>query len=143
MNDAAAALRAHGYRSTVARQLVLDAVVDLRHATPEQILDRVHTVSPAINLSTVYRVLEVLSEVGLVRHAHLGTGSPTYHAADQPAHLHFCCTDCGRVQSLPPDVADDLIADVYERIGFRADVTHSGISGVCAHCQGAAPDPTG
>lgn len=131
---AEAVLHAHGYRSTAARQLVLDAVRTLRHATPEQVLAEVHRNAPGVNLSTVYRVLEVLSEVGLVRHAHIGSGSPVYHATDTPAHLHFTCDACGGVQSLPADVATGFAAAVRGLIGFDSDLTHAGIHGRCAAC---------
>lgn len=135
--DGAEVLHRHGYRATPQRLLVLDAVVELRHATPEQILAYVHRRAPAVNLSTVYRVLEVLESVGLVSHAHIGTGSPTYHVADGPAHLHFRCTGCGRVQSLPADVAMEFEEAVLARLGFAADVAHTGIYGRCADCLAA------
>lgn len=131
---AEAVLHAHGYRNTTARQFVLDAVRTLRHATPEQVLTEVHRIAPGVNLSTVYRVLEVLSEVGLVRHAHIGSGSPVYHATDSPAHLHFTCDSCGAVQSLPAEAAAGFAAEVRGLIGFDADLTHAGIHGRCAVC---------
>ena len=133
--DGAEVLHEHGYRATPQRLLVLAAIGTLRHATPEQILTQVHQASPAVNLSTVYRVLEVLESVGLVSHAHIGTGSPTYHVADSPAHLHFRCTSCGRVQSLPAEVAEQFARDVLDRIGFTADVSHTGIYGRCSDCD--------
>jgi Fur family transcriptional regulator, ferric uptake regulator len=134
-------LHEHGYRATPQRLLVLDAVGELRHATPEQILTQIHLTSPAVNLSTVYRVLEVLEAVGLVTHAHIGTGSATYHATDGPAHLHFRCRDCGGVQSLPATVAQPFVDEVRERLGFRADVTHAGIDGRCRSCAAALEQP--
>lgn len=139
--DATAALHAHGYRATPARLLVYDAVVVLRHASPENILAHVHGHAPGVNLSTVYRVLEVLESVGLVTHAHIGTGSPTYHRADSPAHLHFRCSGCGKVQSLPATTAADFIRTVFDQLGFTADMTHAGIDGECAECAAAELSP--
>ena len=72
-----AKLRDQGYRITPQRQLVLRAVEELQHATPEEILTEVQKTASGVNLSTVYRTLEVLEEVGLVSHAHLGHGAPT------------------------------------------------------------------
>ncbi len=137
--DGAQVLRDHGYRATPQRLLVFAAVSELRHATPEQILGWIHQSSPAVNLSTVYRVLDVLEVVGLVSHAHIGTGSPTYHAADSPAHLHFRCVECGKVQSLPADVAAGFSQTVLDRLGFVADVAHTGIYGRCADCAADSP----
>ena len=127
-------LRAHGYRVTVARQLVLAAITTLRHATPEQILTDVHAKAPGINLSTVYRVLDVLSEVGLVTHAHLGPGSPTYHVSDAPAHLHLMCDTCGWVGSLPAATAAPFVGTLAAATGFHADITHAALHGRCQEC---------
>lgn len=127
-------LRAGGYRITAQRQLVLAAVTELRHATPEQILSTVHRTSQAVNLSTVYRVLAVLEDVGLVRHAHIGHGSPTYHVTDAPAHIHLRCNDCGSVQSVPVQSAASFVTKIHDATGFSADITHTAIAGRCADC---------
>ena len=76
-------LRSRGYRLTPQRQLVLDAVRDARARTPDEIAGaRAGEQAPSVNLSTVYRTLDLLEEVGLVTHTHLGHGAPTYHPAD-------------------------------------------------------------
>lgn len=136
-------LQDHGYRLTAQRRLVLDAVQDLPHATPESILARVRTVEPHVNLSTVYRVLAVLQEVGLVTHSHIGTGSPAYHMADAAPHVHLTCIGCGTVSSVPISVGDRFAADVEEAAqGFKVDVRHAAIYGQCARCAGDAPAET-
>ena len=74
-------LRSLGMRLTPQRQLVLEAVTTLRHGTPDEIGAEVRRTAGAVNISTVYRTLELLEELGLVRHAHLGHGAPSYHPA--------------------------------------------------------------
>ena len=64
----------------------------LRHATPEEILGEVQSTASGVNLSTVYRTLEVLEQVGLVTHAHIGHGAPTYHVVDDTPHIHLVCS---------------------------------------------------
>lgn len=128
-------LRAHGFRMTTQRQLVYQAVASLRHATPDAVLRTVHEQNPNINLSTIYRVLEVLERVGLITHAHLGSGPPTYHIVDEHKHLHFCCQKCGKVQSLSVEMAHDFQQAVVAALGFRADVSHVGIPGICQQCH--------
>ena len=76
-------LREKGLRLTPQRELVLQAVRQLGHATPEEVAEKVRSTHPGINLSTVYRNLETLENVGLVIHTHLGHGGATYHAADR------------------------------------------------------------
>ena len=90
-------LRSRGYRLTPQRQLVLDAVRRLGHGTPDEIAGAVQATAPSVNLSTVYRTLDLLEEVGLVTHTHLGHGAPTYHPADESDHVHLVCTDCGDI----------------------------------------------
>src|SRR5262249_5297297 len=85
------ALRASGYRVTPHRQLVLEAVTRLEHATPEEIFTDVRHTARGINVSTVYRTLELLEQIGLVTHTHLGHGAPSYHLAAEAQHVHLVC----------------------------------------------------
>ena len=66
-------LHQKGLRLTPQRELVLQAVRALDHATPEEIAEKVRETHPGINLSTVYRNLETLENVGLVQHCLLYT----------------------------------------------------------------------
>jgi Fur family ferric uptake transcriptional regulator len=131
-------LRDHGYRNTTQRQAVFDAVEALEHGTPDEILRQAQIADELLNLSTVYRNLEVLEAVGLVRHAHMGHGSPTYHLADRHRHLHLVCGACGRVQEVPVDVAHTLVTDVKKDHGFEIDIDHFAIQGTCSTCAGSA-----
>src|SRR6185437_3495338 len=74
-------LRARGYRVTPQRQLVLEAVARLDHATPEEIGAQVQQTARGVNISTIYRTLELLEQIGMVTHTHLGHGAPIYHLA--------------------------------------------------------------
>lgn len=127
-------LRLHGYRITPQRQLVLDAINSLGHATPEELCSEVQKTAPAVNLSTIYRTLEVLEQVGLVTHAHIGHGAPTYHSVDDEAHIHLVCDICGTVQSVDADVAQSFVQILREQAGFETDVAHVSVHGQCAKC---------
>ena len=96
--DWQAELRAKGYRLTPQRQLVLESVGSLGHCTPEEIVTSVRRTASGVNISTVYRTLELLEELGLVRHTHLGHGAPTYSVAGDDDHVHLVCRDCGEVE---------------------------------------------
>ena len=136
-------LRSHGYRITDQRASVLHAVTALGHATPEEILVRVQVESPRVNLSTVYRTLEVLEEVGLITHAHLGHGSPTYHSVDEDLHIHLVCRVCGAIDSVPAAMAEPFCASLDEQRGFSADVGHMAVHGLCRGCREAVDAPHG
>jgi Fur family ferric uptake transcriptional regulator len=146
-HDWHAELRARGYRLTPQRQLVLDAVRRLGHSTPEEIAATVQAESRAVNLSTVYRTLDLLEELGLVTHTHLGHGASTYHPADESDHVHLVCTSCGSVQSVPAQVIEPLAGSLRERDGFEVNVAHIAMHGRCADCvrrgARAGGDPNG
>ena len=133
-----ARLRARGYRITPQRQLVLDAVTTLRHGTPDEICVEVQRSASGVNLSTVYRTLELLEELGMVTHTHLGHGAPTYHAATDEEHLHLVCRDCGAITETDVDLADPLVAELASRHGFRTDVAHFSVYGRCRDCAEVA-----
>ena len=127
-------LRARGLRLTAQRQLVLEAVQRLGHATPEQVHHAVCATAAGVNITTIYRTLELLEGLGLVMHTHLSHGAPTYHVAGERSHLHLVCHRCGEVQEAPLSemrpVADKLAA---ER-GFQLDIGHVALFGTCANC---------
>ena len=127
-------LREKGLRLTPQRELVLNAVRELGHATPEDVAAKIHLTHPGINLSTVYRNLETLENVGLVQHTHLGHGGATYHAAEELTHLHLVCENCGSVGDAPIDAAANFVNTLSDDYGFKTDVTHFAIYGTCADC---------
>jgi Fur family ferric uptake transcriptional regulator len=129
-------LRAHGYRITPQRQLVLEAVNSLGHSTPEDLLTEVQKTAAAVNLSTIYRTLEVLEEVGLVTHAHIGHGAPTYHSVESELHIHLVCDTCSGVQSIPAEDAVVFVELLRDKVGFETDVAHVSLHGQCATCIG-------
>ena len=128
-------LRASGHRLTPQRELVLAAVETLGHATPDQVYAEVRTHSQSINLSTVYRTLELLEELGLVNHTHLSHGSPTYHAAGEHQHVHLVCRGCGSISEVDPTVMLPVTDRLLAERGFRVDVGHVSLFGVCEDCK--------
>lgn len=132
-----AALRARGYRLTPQRQLVLEAVGELGHGTPEEIATSVRRIASGLNISTVYRTLELLEELGLVRHTHMGHGAPTYSVATDDNHVHLVCRDCSGVEEAPPEVLSDVVDRLAAERGFTVDVGHFAVFGQCRSC--AAP----
>jgi Fur family ferric uptake transcriptional regulator len=131
-------LRGSGYRLTPQRELILAAVDTLGHATPDEVLAEVRLHSSAVNASTVYRTLEVLEELGLVRHAHLSDRAPTYHSVTDHEHFHIVCRNCRKVVSVDPRMLDDLAAGLRSKHGFVVDVGHLTVFGHCEDCPSEA-----
>lgn len=131
-----AELRARGYRLTPQRQLVLESVGDLGHGTPEEIATAVRRTAVGVNISTVYRTLELLEEIGMVRHTHLGHGAPTYSVATDDDHVHLVCRDCGVVDEADPELLGAVVQRLSEERGFSVDVGHFAVFGRCRACSG-------
>jgi Fur family transcriptional regulator, ferric uptake regulator len=127
-------LRKRGLRLTAQRQLVLEAVHGLGHATPEQVHQAVTEVAAGVNITTVYRTLDLLERLGLVRHTHLGHGAPNY-SADEHEHVHLVCHDCGDVTEVPTALMAGLAERLDGDVGFELDVAHVALSGLCRDCR--------
>jgi Fur family ferric uptake transcriptional regulator len=127
--DLADRLRERGLRVTSQREQVLDAVRTLGHATPEQICDAV----AGVDITTVYRTLELLEEIGLVRHAHLGHGAPSYRPAEDD-HIHVVCHACGAVVDADPSLVEPLADRLLADDGFVLDRSHFTVFGRCRQC---------
>ena len=126
-------------RLTPQRSRIIDAVRALGHATPDLLAAAVdQDGGPALSLSTIYRNLEALEEVGVVSHTHLDHRSPTYHLADHAEHLHLVCLSCGAVVESPVATADPFVGNLLARHGFVADVKHMAIHGWCKACSAKA-----
>lgn len=130
-------LRARGLRLTPQRELVLDAVRSLGHATPDQVLAQVQQTAIGINASTVYRTLDLLEELDLVRHTHLGHGAPTYHFGGSADHFHTVCRECGKVTEVPTVTARAFAEQLATDQAFETDMGHLTVFGRCGDCAPA------
>jgi Fur family ferric uptake transcriptional regulator len=129
-------LRSRGLRLTAPRQLVLEAVYGLGHSTPDQIHAAVAERAAGVNITTVYRTLELLEELGLVTHAHLSHGAPTYHPLGEQQHAHLVCRKCGGIDEMPASALGGLVGELQTQRGFLLDVGHVALFGRCGHCAG-------
>jgi Fur family ferric uptake transcriptional regulator len=123
------ALRERGMRCTAQREHVLDAVHRLGHATPDQISAAV----TGVDVATVYRTLELLEDLGLVRHTHLGHGPASYRPASDE-HIHVVCHACGAIVDAAADLVDPLAQRLRADSGFELDRAHFTVFGRCASC---------
>ena len=132
-----ARLRAAGGRVTVARRALVQALVAGEHLTADDLAAQVQALHPEVHLSTVYRTLDALEELGVVTHVHLGHGRAVYHLAES-AHLHMVCSHCGSVTELSDDVIAPLADRVSRENGFTLEPRHFALLGTCRACNEAA-----
>ncbi len=131
-------LHGRGLRLTPQRELILSALHELEgHHTTEEIYRAVQRHSQAIDLSTVYRTLELLEALGFVASIDFGDGERRYELlTTHRPHHHLLCTSCGRVETIPHEALSDLKASLENRYGFElAETAHLLIPGLCRACQ--------
>lgn len=129
-------LQEKGYRLTSQRVLVLKAIYHAEnHISAEEIYAQLHERFPYIHKSTIYRTLELLSNLKLVTESNLGDGCVRYHAAIKGHHHHLICNLCGKAINLEELTLKPLKAALLREYGFEADVRHMVISGICNDCQ--------
>ena len=136
--EASERLREMGYRLTPQRLMILEAVQSNDdHTSAEEVHARVVERYPDVNISTVYRTLELLKHLGLVVETDLGEGRVKYHYAEKGHHHHLVCQKCGAVLELEESVLRPLQNTLLRKYGFRADLGHFAIFGHCLRCASA------
>jgi Fur family transcriptional regulator, ferric uptake regulator len=135
MPAAITTLRVRGLRISAARRLVLEALFAAdRPLTAEEIAAGLEGWLPASDLGSVYRNLETLEGVGLVRHFHLGHGPGLYARASAGRHEYLLCDACGAVLAVPPERLDAVRDLIRSDFGYEARFTHFPIAGLCPDC---------
>ena len=125
-----------GYRLTPQRIMVVDALHSVEtHISAEEIFDKLKEKYPYANISTVYRTLELLKELGLVSEIEVGDGIARYHAKEHGHHHHLVCNKCGKIFDLAESELVPLAQTLKKAHGFKADINHLAIFGLCAKCQ--------
>ena len=128
-------LRKRGYRLTPQRHMILSVIQEADgHLNIDQILERVQERNPYVSLSTVYRTLELLRELGLVRENHLPGEQPHFETAESAAHHHLVCRRCRTVIHLE----DTLLGNLHEQLqkqytfhGLTLDLVAAGYCDAC------------
>jgi len=125
-----------GYRLTPQRMMVFAAIEDSDdHISAEEIYAQVITKYSHVNISTVYRTLELLKRLGLVTETDLGGGRARYHPAGKGHHHHLVCQECGKIIDLDESVLSSLRSTLLCEYQFSADLRHLAIFGRCAKCS--------
>ena len=130
------ALQEIGYRLTPQRMMILEAIADSDgHTSAEEILAQVRRRYPHVNISTVYRTLELLKSLGLVTETDMGGGRFRYHPADKGHHHHLICEQCNSVIDIEESVFSQLKRALVKDYNFKANLNHLAIFGRCDKCR--------
>lgn len=130
-------LKEFGHRPTPQRLMILSAVRHSRdHVTASDVLEQVKESYSFIDLSTVYRTLDMLKQMRLVSETDMGRGTYAYEWLGQERHHHLICNGCDRIELLDDEFLRSLGANISESYGFEADMDHVVLFGSCRECTG-------
>ena len=125
-----------GYRLTPQRIMILSAIENSDdHISAEEIYAQVVAKYPNVNISTVYRTLELLKRLGLVTETDLGEGRVRYHPVGKGHHHHLVCQECGAIIDLDESVLSSVKDVLLREYGFIANLKHLAIFGRCVNCS--------
>ena len=134
--DAREALRERGLRWTPQRRLILDVLAQTSgHITGAEVVERCRARDSATIPSTVYRTLDVLEQLGYVRHSHGADGREEYHVLPRSEHAHLRCLGCGAAFDIERDEAAELVGRLGASRGFTVVLSHVMIGGYCPGCE--------
>ena len=133
-------LRNAGYKITPPRRAVIEVVLsEGEHLNPNEILHRAQTLYPQTGRATVYRTLELLTTLGIVRPIYVGEHGPIYIRAEG-GHHHLVCSRCGVVTDFDQCVADTMERELETRFGFEIRSHLLEFYGICTCCRQAQAD---
>lgn len=134
-------LHERGLRWTPQRRLLVEVLAQTDgHITGAELVERCREQDPETTPSTVYRTLDVLEDVGLIRHAHGLDGREEFHVRPAREHGHLHCSVCQRAWEIGADDVTGLVDDFERSRGFKVELGHLSVVGVCRDCRDGPED---
>ncbi|WP_040683398.1 Fur family transcriptional regulator [Thermosinus carboxydivorans] len=134
------------YKLTPQRQIILQAFIDHqdKHLSAEDVYTIVRKQSPEIGLATVYRTLELLSDLEILQKLDFGDGRSRYEINETNTphhHHHLICLSCGKVKEFEDDLLETLEAVIARKSRFKIVDHQVKFYGYCRECQEESDDP--
>lgn len=127
-------VRDAGGRLTVPTRMVVHLLAngDL-HLTADDLIAEIEARTPGIAPSTIYRVIQRLTELEVIEHVHSGNGPAFFHLKVH-GHAHLVCNTCGSITDIPESMLASLSKVLDSTYAFRIDPHHSALLGTCSNC---------
>jgi Fur family ferric uptake transcriptional regulator len=129
-------LRDAGHKLTNARLAVLRALEESGgHITSAEVLGRVDEIDGSIGRASVFRTLDLLTNLAIIRPTYIGTSmTPTYVLLPEGHHHHIICTHCNRVIEFEECGLEAISTDLERRLGVRLSGHLLEFYGLCDQC---------
>jgi Fur family transcriptional regulator, ferric uptake regulator len=130
-------MKKRGYRITPQREMVLAIMHKLESpSTVEEIFAHVQEISKSVDISTVYRTLELLQEFNLVSVIDTGDRQAKYvHVHDHTPHLHLVCKSCGKIRGVHLEDIQGPADEIQKQLKFQIDWQDVTFQGLCENCR--------
>ena len=136
-------LKQNGLKVTTQRVAILEVLSNRpgEHLTAEEIYDCVKEMFPDIGLATVYRTIQVLSDLKLIDKLNLNDGYTRFEIGSDSVgsnshhHHHLICLECGQVLTFQDDLLETLEAKIEESMGFTVVNHEVKLYGTCLECK--------
>lgn len=117
------------------REIILKHVKDFPvHPTADQVYTALKKDNPSLSLGTVYRNLNQLSEIGMLKKIHIAGGSDRFDGRTDP-HFHIICERCGKVSDVEMPVLEEIFSEIGQRDGYEITGITLNLRGICAECK--------
>ena len=132
-------LRQKRRKLTRPRRAVLDVIArSQRHLTPAEVYHKAKAKYPKLGLTTVYRTLDLLVELGYIQRIHLEQGCHSYAATAREHGHHLVCSECGRAEEFADCDLEPLMQALRAKTGYEIDVHMLELMGRCPMCRDKA-----
>jgi Fur family ferric uptake transcriptional regulator len=130
-------LQEHGFRLTASRRAIVASLVASNgHVSADELAELVHLAKPGVGRMTVYRTLELLSDLGLIRPVYQGSAAAHYILMDEGHHHHLVCSSCHKVVEFNQCVLREIELAVSAHYKFEIQGHLLEIFGLCPDCRG-------
>ncbi|MFO7941725.1 MAG: transcriptional repressor [Bacillota bacterium] len=139
-------LREEDFKLTRQRRIIVGALLkhEAQHPSAEELHQLVRQQLPDVGLATVYRTLDLLERLGIIRGMDFGDGRTRYELTSElHQHHHLICVRCGAIQEVDEDLLGDVEDQIAGRTGFTIVDHDLKIYGICQKCRESIEDEEG
>ena len=130
------ALRSRGYKATPQRIAICRIALNSRaHPSAQQVYAEVNKIHPTVSLATVYKTLEVLRDLDLVREINFPKGQARFDSYMNP-HINLICLKCGSIIDLDNKTIKEITRKVAAATKFKPTGQRMDVYGICQKCTG-------
>jgi Fur family ferric uptake transcriptional regulator len=127
----------NGYKFTPQREIVITELLKTkkRHLSCQEIYNMVKEKRPSIGLSTVYRTVAILADIGILKEAFIDEDAMKYEMCIEYNHFHLVCKKCGAVIEVKDNSLNKFSKEIYKNYSFNITSSGHTFYGLCSDCS--------